>query len=330
MYDPIMRVLTVLEILQARDHVSGSELAARLEVNLRTVQRYIARLQDLCVPVESVRGVGGFYRLKPGFRLPPLMFTDEEAFAVVLGLRGLRHLGLSAFAPATEGAAAKLARVLPEPLRNSVQMVEEVVALEPGPWVVSTAAESLIRVASAIRKRRRLTFGYESHAGTSSQREIEPYGVVHMDGRWYVVGRCLLRQALRTFRLDRVAHPEIGEEGFEPAADFDIRTYLNKGMPFVQSTFAVEVWVDMPEAKTRSHFPLHRVSMNEENGGTTLRCGRDNLEAFAAMLLSLGCRIVVRAPEELKEAFARLAERAGAAAGGPASVIRLPASLRGQ
>lgn len=165
MYDPIMRVLTVLEIPQARDHVSGSELASRLEVNLRTVQRYIARLQDLGVPVESVRGVGGFYRVRPGFRLPPLMFTDEEAFALALGLRGLRHLGLSAFAPATEGAAAKLARVLPEPPRDSIRMVEEVVALEPGPWVVSTPAESLICVSTAIRVRRRLRFGYQSHMG---------------------------------------------------------------------------------------------------------------------------------------------------------------------
>jgi predicted DNA-binding transcriptional regulator YafY len=69
MYDPIMRVLTVLEILQAREHVSGAELAERLEVDIRTVQRYIARLQDLSIPVESVRGVGGFYRLRPGFRL---------------------------------------------------------------------------------------------------------------------------------------------------------------------------------------------------------------------------------------------------------------------
>src|SRR5262245_17400297 len=186
MYDPIMRVLTVLEILQAREHVSGAELAERLEVNVRTVQRYIARLQDLCVPVESVRGVGGFYRLKPGFRLPPMMFTDDEAFAVMLGLRGLRHLGLSAFAPATEGAAAKLARVLPEPLRNGVRMMDEVVALEPGPWVVSTSAESLIRVAAAIRGAFRLTFEYESHAGARSEREIEPYGVAHVDGRWYL------------------------------------------------------------------------------------------------------------------------------------------------
>ena len=76
MYDPIMRVLTVLEILQARECVSGAELAKRLEVDARTVQRYIARLQDLTIPVESSRGVGGAYRLKPGFRLPPMMFTD--------------------------------------------------------------------------------------------------------------------------------------------------------------------------------------------------------------------------------------------------------------
>src|SRR5919205_1519493 len=141
MYDPSMRVLTVLEILQARERVSGAELAERLEVSPRTVQRYIARLQDLCVPVESTRGVGGFYRLKPGFRLPPLMFTDEEAFALTLGLRSLRHLGLSAFAPATEGASAKLGRVLPNALRDSVQTIEDVVAVEPGPWVISTSAE---------------------------------------------------------------------------------------------------------------------------------------------------------------------------------------------
>src|SRR5258708_20895060 len=117
MYDPIMRVLTVLENLQAREHVSGAELAKRLEVNARTVQRYIARLQDLCIPVESTRGVGGAYRLKPGFRLPPMMFTDEEAFALTIGLRALRLLALAAFAPATEGAPAKPARGLPDSLR---------------------------------------------------------------------------------------------------------------------------------------------------------------------------------------------------------------------
>src|SRR5680860_105207 len=105
MYDPLMRVLTTLEILQARERVSGADLAKRMEVSLRTVQRYVARLQDLGIPVESSRGVGGAYRLRPGFRLPPLMFTDEEAFALALGLQALRQVGLASFAPASEAVS---------------------------------------------------------------------------------------------------------------------------------------------------------------------------------------------------------------------------------
>jgi predicted DNA-binding transcriptional regulator YafY len=317
-YDPIVRVLTVLEILQAREHVSGAELAKRLEVNGRTVQRYIARLQDLCIPVESTRGVGGAYRLKPGFRLPPMMFTDEEAFALTLGLRALRHLGLAAFAPATEGAAAKLGRVLPDSLRDSANAVEDVVAVEPGPWVVSTSAELLIRLCTAIRTRHGVEFRYESHDRTSSHRQVEPYGVVHMDGRWYMVGRCRLREALRTFRLDRVSEMEVNDRTFDRPADFDARAYLQRSMPFVQAGFPIEVWLDLPIDMARSHFALHRVMIEEENGGTALRCARENLEPFAAMLLSLGCSIAVRQPRELMETFHGLAVRAAQAA---ASVV---------
>ena len=320
MYDPIMRVLTVLEILQAREYVSGAELAKRLEVNPRTVQRYIARLQDLCIPVESTRGVGGAYRLKPGFRLPPMMFTDEEAFALTLGLRALRHLGLVAFAPATEGAAAKLGRVLPETLRDSANAVEEVVAVEPGPWVISTSAESLIRLCMAVRMRRRVSFHYESHDRSSSRREGEPYGIVHMDGRWYVVGRCRMREALRTFRLDRISELEVSDQTFDRPAAFDAKAYLQRSMPFVQAGFSIEVWLNLPINKARSHFALHRVMMEDENGGTTLRCARENLEPFAAMLLTLGCSIVVRQPRELHGVFERLAARATEAAVGGAKL----------
>ncbi len=316
MYDPIMRVLTVLEILQARDHVSGAELAKRLEVNPRTVQRYIARLQDLCIPVESTRGVGGAYRLKPGFRLPPMMFTDEEAFALTLGLRALRYLGLAAFAPATEGAAAKLGRVLPDSLRDSARAVEDVVAVEPGPWVISTSPELLIRVCTAIRKRHCVAFDYEAHDRVSSHREVEPYGIVHMDGRWYLVGRCRLREALRTFRLDRVSALELKDQTFERSSGFDAKAYLERSMPFVEAGFSIEVWLDLPIQKARSHFALHRVMMEDENGGTSLKCARANPEPFAAMLLTLGCSIVVRQPRELMETFGRLATRAAQAAAG--------------
>src|ERR1700679_4108775 len=235
MYDPIMRVLTVLEVLQARDHVTGAELAERLEVDLRTVQRYIVRLKDLKIPVESSRGGGGAYRLRPGYRLPPLLLTNEEAFALSLGLHSLRQVGLSAFAPATEGALKKLGRVLPEALRESIRTVEDVVAIEPGPWVVSTSVEHLIRAASAIRTVKRIRFAYRSHDGTASRRQIEPYAVMHTDGRWYLIGHCLSRRALRTFRLDRVSNLEVGTGAFKRPAGFDARCYMRGHMPFVQS-----------------------------------------------------------------------------------------------
>ena len=314
MYDPIMRVLTVLEILQARDHVTGAELAERLEVDLRTVQRYIVRLKDLNIPIDSSPGVGGAYRLRPGFRLPPLLLTNEEAFALSLGLRALRQIGLSAFAPATERALAKLGRVLPESLRESIRTVEDVVAIEPGPWVVSTSVECLIRAASAIRTGKKIRFAYRSHDGAASRRQIEPYAVMHTDGRWYLIGHCLLRKALRTFRLDRVSDLEVCTARFRRPTDFDARRYLRERMPFIQSDFQIDVWIDMPIEEAERIFVPMRVIAEDQAGGTRLRCGRDRLEMFAAMLLSMGRRIVVHSPAEMRETFRRLARQAMEAA----------------
>jgi predicted DNA-binding transcriptional regulator YafY len=320
MYDPVMRVLTVLEILQARDFVSGAELAERLEVDLRTVQRYIVRLKDLNIPIDSSRGVGGAYRLKPGFRLPPLLLTNEEAFALSLGLRALRQIGLSAFAPATEGTLAKLQRVMPSALHDSIRTVEDVVAIEPGPWVVSTSVECLIKAASAIRNARRIRFAYQSHSGEASRRQIEPYAVLHTDGRWYLIGYCLSRRAMRTFRLDRVTDMDVGKVSFRRPIDFDARRYMEERMPFVQSDYQVDVWVDMPHEEAQPMFSPWRIMMEPQKGGTRLRCGRDRLEMFAALLLSTGKRIVVHSPTELKTTFKQLAQRALQAAGEPKRV----------
>lgn len=317
MYDPIMRVLTVLEVLQARDFVSGAELAERLEVDLRTVQRYIVRLKDLKIPVESSRGVGGAYRLRPGYRLPPLLLTNEEAFALSLGLHSLRQVGLSAFAPATEGALEKLRRVLPEALRESIRTVEDVVAIEPGPWVVTTSVELLIRAASAIRTGRRIRFDYQSHDGAATRRHIEPYAVLHTDGRWYLIGYCLSRRALRTFRLDRVSNLQSGAGSFRRPAEFDARQHLHASMPFVQSQYQIDVWIDMPIDEARKNFVPLRVALEEGDGGTRLRCGRDRLEMIAAMLLSMGRRIVVHSPGELRKMFRKLARQALSAAEKP-------------
>ena len=317
MQDPVTRVLTTLELLQSRDHVSGAELAQRLQVDLRTVQRYIVRLRDLNIPVEASPGVGGAYRLRPGFRLPPLLLTNEEAFALSLGLRALRQIGLEAFAPATEGALSKLGRVLPAELRMSLQTVEDFVAFEPKSYMVPAPAASLIAAASAIRASHGLRFAYQSHAGVATQRSVEPYAVLHTDDRWYLIGRCLDREAIRTFRLDRVTQLQPLETTFDRPQDFNAQQYLQEHLQFVQSEHQIDLWIDMQAEEASRSFALWRVSMEEERGGTRLRCGRDNLEFFAAMLLSTGRRMQVYQPEALRTTFQVLAQRASEAAKPP-------------
>src|SRR6266576_5003983 len=129
MYFPATSVLTILEMLQSRQRLSWPELAARLEVNTRTVRRYIRMLQDLGFPIEAERGRHGFYRLRPGFKLPPLMFTEEEAQGLTLGLLAVRRLGLTVAPPAVEGALAKIERVLPPILPERVRAVQETLSL---------------------------------------------------------------------------------------------------------------------------------------------------------------------------------------------------------
>lgn len=311
MYDPSMRVLTVLELLQARERVTGGELARRLEVSLRTVQRYITRLQDLGIPVESTRGVGGAYRLKPGFRLPPLMFTEDEALALALGLHALNHVGLTALAPAVEGARAKLARTLPHALRERVQVLEEAVQLDAFPWTVQTDGQTLSTLLAAMHAGRVVAFSYLSHAGEQTRREVAVYGTVHLGGRWYAVGLCQTRGSLRTFRLDRISQPVVLDATFSRPDDFDARAYLHGTLPFLPSSYNVDVWLDLPPVACEARFPPARVALEPaEEGGTRLRCKCDDLDSFAAILLSLGCGLKVQGPPELREAFGTLAARA--------------------
>ncbi|MCD0162706.1 MULTISPECIES: YafY family protein [unclassified Deinococcus] len=310
MYDPSMRVLTVLELLQAHEEVSGADLARRLEVSPRTVQRYVARLQDLGIPVEGRRGVGGAYRLKPGFRLPPLMFTPEEALAAALGLRTLRHLGLHALAPAAEAATAKLTRSLPEALRADVQALEDSLQMEPSPWVVRTDAPLLAALLRAVRDTRRVAFRYAAPDSPPTARQADVYRVVHLDGRWYAAAHCHLRGALRSFRLDRMSGLEICAQTFTPPADFDAGAFLRA--THAPAAFDVSVWLDCPPGDLRGRVSAWGAELRAEGRGTRLSTRRESLGAFAAFLLGLDCPFRVDSPPQLQDEFRRLAGRCAA------------------
>src|SRR5690349_8954222 len=214
MYFPTTRVLTILELLQSRQQLSGPELAERLEVNPRTVRRYITMLQDLGIPVEAERGRGGGYRLRPGFKLPPLMFTEDEALALTLGLLAARRLGLAAAAPAVEGALAKVERVMPDTLRARMEAVQQTLVIDGAAFYAAPAGGLVLLFSSAVQQRRRLHMRYRAVSDRETDRDLDPYGVVFYDGRWFTVGHCHLREDLRIFRLDRVLRAELCDERF--------------------------------------------------------------------------------------------------------------------
>ena len=117
MYSPVTRLLTVLDLLQGRPSITATQLAERLQVNTRSARRYITMLQDLGIPVEAERGRYGGYRLRPGYKLPPLMWSEDEALAVTLGLRAAQQIGLASQVVG-EGEALRAARATAAQLRK--------------------------------------------------------------------------------------------------------------------------------------------------------------------------------------------------------------------
>ncbi|GGJ68776.1 helix-turn-helix transcriptional regulator [Deinococcus aquiradiocola] len=304
MYDPSMRVLTVLELLQEHEEITGQELARHLEVSARTVQRYVARLQDLGVPVEGRRGVGGAYRLRPGYRLPPLMFTAQEATSVALGLQALHLLGLDSLTPATTGARSKLRRALPAALREQVQALEQAVQFGQGDGVRTDAA-LLAALTVAVQQGRTVTFRYpptgpDREARGPQTRRVNVYRALHHWGRWYAVGQCHLRGALRSFRLDRMTDLQICPERFVPPPDFDALGVL-LAMP--DPVHTVEVWLDAPPHALRARLHTWGAALEPDGTGTRLHCQRDDLHSFAAHLLTLGCDFRVHRPAALLDAL---------------------------
>ena len=307
MYHPTTRLLTILELLQSYPSLTGVELARRLEVNPRSVRRYILMLQDLGIPVDSTRGRYGSYHLRPGFKLPPLMFTDEEVFALTVGLLALPRLGLVFATPAVEGALAKIQRVLPAALRMRVQAMQGVLALETPQMAVRPESKLVALFTEAAQQSREAWIRYRSTDSQETERTIEPYGVAQWSRYWYVVGYCHLRGGLRMFRLDRVIEARVEDRTFSPREEVDCLEYVIRSIATMPGTWQVEVVLNLSMEEARRRIPAAYGTLEPLDEGVLFRCHYDDLDGMARYLVSLGCPLTVRRPAELRAAMRRLA-----------------------
>ncbi|MFF1445136.1 helix-turn-helix transcriptional regulator [Streptomyces sp. NPDC058295] len=328
---PTGRVLTLLELLQSGGTRTMRELADRLGVDGRTVRRYVDQLIDLDVPVESVRGRYGGYRLAPGYRLPPLMLGDDEAIAVLLGLVAGRRAGLTtATATASETAAAKIRRVLPERLARRLDTVLASLAFTEPPGEFATPDSGvLLTLADAVHHRRPVSVRYTDRAGRRSERTLHPYGLVAHEGRWYVTGTDPGIGEERTLRLDRVTDARTLPGSFEAPAGPDPAQRVLSGFATAAYRHEVTLRIHGTVEQIRARLPasVARVTDPACAAGADQATERwlvvelraERLDWLPPVLASLDRPFTIERPDELRDLVIALADRLATHACGTAS-----------
>jgi predicted DNA-binding transcriptional regulator YafY len=308
---PTARLLELLELLQAQPLITGRDISDRLEIDPRTVRRYVEALQNLGIPVEGQRGVGGGYRIRPGYRLPPLMLTDDEAVAVALGVQAAGRLGLSGSEEAVEGALVKIHRVLPDGLRRRVEALEATLDFTSTRTKgAPVRGDTVLLLADVIRRRRRVRGTYRAFSGEETRRELSPHGLVVHSGRWYLAAHDHLRDDLRTFRVDRIRRVRaITEASVDPPEGFDAVAYVSTSLARVPWRWEVEVLLELPVGEAARRVPATLAELVDQDGATMLRMRVGSLDWMATMLAGLGCGFSIRRPDELRDSVRALGER---------------------
>ncbi|MEY9846644.1 helix-turn-helix transcriptional regulator [Streptacidiphilus sp. MAP5-3] len=320
---PTGRVLTLLELLQSGGTRTVAELADRLGVEGRTVRRYVDHLIDLDVPVESVRGRYGGYRLAPGYRLPPLMLSDDEALAVLLGLVAGRRTGLTTTQhTANETASAKIRRVLPKHIARRLDTLLESLSFtdqdQPGEFDTPDA-EVLLTLADAVRNRRPVSIRYTDRDGRRSERTLHAYGIVAHAGRWYVTAKDAGIGEDRTFRLDRIADARTLPGSFEaPVGPAPAQRVLSA---FATADYRHEVTLRIHGTveQIRAHLPASVASLEEREPAAGqdpaterwlhVELRAERLDWLPAVLAALDRPFVIERPDELRDLVTALADR---------------------
>jgi predicted DNA-binding transcriptional regulator YafY len=309
------RMLALLGLLQSRVDWSGAELADRLGVTDRTVRKDVTRLRALGYPVDAVRGPGGHYRLGVGAKLPPLLLDEDEAVAVVVGLRAAT--GMAGFEETGARALAKLEHVLPDRLRRRLTALR--LATSAGPVNTDSNVEDpaveadlLTEIAAAIRDHQGLRCDYRDQ-----WCEIEPYHLVAWQRRWYLVARDPSTGEWAPYRVDWLRPRRPGGRRFTPAP------FPGELTEFVVREVARTGWA--VHARIHVHAPAEEVMARINPAVGTVEAmtdtesilvtGGDSLEVVAVWIGMLGLDFSVTSPPALVDHLRVLARRYSKAIG---------------
>jgi len=304
------RLITLIFLLQNQPNQKASELAGKLGVSLRTIHRYFEMLDEMGIPVYSERGPYGGFSLVRGYKMPPLVFTLEEAVAVVLGTGIVEEMWGELYREAARGALAKIENLLPE------EQVREV-AWARGSLVTTGLNRSdlkaltpiLEKLRRAIREHRSVNMLYQSsQVPHPTQRGLDPYALVHRWGWWYVIGFCHLRQEIRTFRVDRISEITLLDTTFASPPDFDLHAHLKNEMQSqTLITARLRFVAEFAHIVAGNHSYWEKVE-TKPDGAVEVTFLSPTLEWAASTTLAYGPAVEVLEPPELRAMIAEWIE----------------------
>ncbi len=305
------RLLELLSLLQGRRDWPGTELADRLEVSGRTIRRDIERLRGLGYPVESLTGPGGWYRLRAGSVMPPLLLDDEEAIAIAVGLRTAARAYVTGIEEAAVSALVKLEQILPAHLRRRVAALGSATFTLPvaGPTI---DPQHLTVIAAACRDSECLRFAYRSRDGTDSRREVEPHSVVNHGRRWYLVAWDRRREDWRTFRIDRLSRPASAGTRFAPRKlpAADAAAFVARSITGAPNRFEAVVTLRAAASEITNRGRAYGGAIEPIDADSCrYRTGDDDLRWLAVRIITLGVEFEVHEPPELIAHLRDLADR---------------------
>jgi len=295
------RLITLIMLLQNRPQQKGADLAAKLGVSIRTLHRYLVMLEEMGIPIYSERGPYGGFSLLRGYKMPPLVFSPEEAVAIYLGTSLVEEMWGQLYQDAARGVLAKLDNLLPDEQRQEVAWARRsLVTVGMHHATLESLAPTLEKLRRAVRERRRISLLYRSSRPEPQRRTVDPYALVHRWGWWYVIGFCHLRQAMRYFRLDRVLEFSLLGETFLMPEDFDVHKFLASA--FKDRVGTLTRLRFSPQSK---HLALYNYvgwdsAEEKADGSMEVTFFAPDLDWAAGTVLSYGAVVEVLEPPELR------------------------------
>ena len=295
------RLLSLIFMLQSRPIWKAGELAAALRVSERTVHRYMGMLEDMGIPIYSERGPYGGFSLLRGYKLPPLIFTAEEATVLYMGANLVGEVWGQTYDDAVTAVTAKLDNVLPDDLRQAVARAQRSLVVGGLTQRDYQSWEPTIHtLRQCIEESRCARLLYRSLSRQEdTERVVEPYALTLQWGTWYLVGFCRLRGAMRTFRVDRMQEVKRLEDCFTMPRDFSVHEYLERTMrDELPYTVLVHLGSNVADGVREWHGHWMEIT-DYADGSITARFGVANLGWVTGWVLSFGAAAKVLEPPEL-------------------------------